>query len=216
MTEKHVLRTCGLFALAWVAQLGGGTLQAQEAAKAGAPAMPRIAVIDMGKVSSDSLLGKAYAAELDKLKNEIEAERTKKQNDLTKLETAVKTLQDEIEKQGQVLSPEALEKKRQELIKRGRERQAFLEDGQQEIERLTARAQEQAQKYNQEFQAKIRPHIEAVVKDKGIDLLIDSQVTITVNKSLDVSQEVIVKADDAERAAKPAGKPATPAKPSGN
>jgi Skp family chaperone for outer membrane proteins len=217
MTEKHVLRTCGLLALAWVAQLGAGALQAQEPAKGAPPSMPRIAVIDMGKVSSDSLLGKSYAAELDKLKNEIEAERTKKQNDLTKLDAAVKALQDEIEKQGQVLSPEALEKKRQDLIKRGRERQAFLEDGQQEIERLTARAQEQAQKYNQEFQTKLRPYIDAVVKDKNIDLLIDSQVTITVNKALDVSQDVIVKADDAERAAKPAAaKPATPAKPSGN
>src|SRR6185503_19454994 len=127
MTEKHVLRTCGLVALAWVAQLGGFALQAQEA-KPGVPTSPRIAVIDMGKVSSDSLLGKSYAAELDKLKNEIESERTKKQNELTKLDAAVKALQEEIEKQGQVLSPEALEKKRQELIKKGRERQAFLED----------------------------------------------------------------------------------------
>ena len=91
------------------------------------------------------------------------------------------------------------------------------EDGEMELRRMTARAQEQAQRFNQEFQAKIRPHIEAVVKDKSIDLVIDSQVTITVNKAFDISAEVIVKADDAERAAK--AKPAAaapPAKPAGN
>lgn len=207
MSDKYGWR--GLSALACALLLAGG-LSAQEPAKA-APQQPRLAVIDMGKVSNDSLLGKSYASELDKLKNEIESERTKKQNELTKLDTALKALQDEVEKQGQVLSPEALEKKRQELTKKARERQAFLEDGQQDIERMTARAQEQAQKYNVEFQGRIRPHIEAVVKEKGIDLLIDSQVTITVNKSLDISTDVIVKADEAERSAKP--KPAAAAKP---
>ncbi len=157
MTDKYGWR--GLSALACALTLAGG-LSAQEPAKAEAKT-PKLAVIDMGKVSSESLLGKSYASELDKLKNEIEAERTKKQNELTKLDTALKALQDEVEKQGQVLSPEALEKKRQELTKKARERQAFLEDGQQDIERMTARAQEQAQKYNVEFQGKIRPHIEA-------------------------------------------------------
>lgn len=172
---------------------------------------PVLAVLDMGRVSGDSLLGKFYAGELDKLRNEIEAERTKKQSDLNKLETAIKALQDEIDKQGQVLSPEALDKKKQDVIKKTRERDAFIEDGQQEIGRLQQRAQAQAQTYNNEFQAKIRPHIEAVVKERGIDILFDSQVTLSVTKAYDVSQEVIVKADDAERAAK--AKPAAGAAP---
>jgi Skp family chaperone for outer membrane proteins len=179
-----------------------GRAEAQQPAAA-AIKPPVIAVIDMGKVSADSLLGKSYAGLLEKLRDEIEAERTKKQNDLNKLDTAIKTLQEEVEKQAQVLSPDALEKKRQELTKKVRDRAAFVEDGQQEIQRLQERAQAQAQTYNNEFQEKIRPHIETVVKDKGIDILLDSQVTLTLNKSYDVSQDVIIKADDAERA-KPA------------
>ncbi len=185
----------GAAALALVA----GSAQAQTA-----PAKsPVIAVIDMAKVSSESLLGKSYAGLIEKLRNEIEAERTKKQNDLNKLDASIKALQDEIEKQAQVLSPDALEKKRQELTKRGRDRQAFVEDGQQEIQRLQERAQAQAQAYNGEFQEKLRPVIDAVVKEKGIDILFDSQVTLTVTKTFDISQDVVVKADDAERA-KPA------------
>ena len=82
---------------------------------------------------------------------------------------------------------------------------------------MQEQAQQRAQALNSEFQIKIKPHIEAVAKEKGIDILLDSQVTLSVSKDFDISQDVIVKADDAERAAKPAAaKPAMPAKPSGN
>ncbi|SRR6266571_2620585 len=192
---------------------------AQEPAPAEKPksavSIPRVAIIDMQRISSETLLGKGYATQLEGLKNEIDAEGTKKQNDLQKLDAQIKALQDDLEKQANVLSPEGLDKKKQEITKRTRERQAFLEDGQAELQRMRERAQQQAQVYNNEFQQRIKPHIEAVAKEKGIDILLDSQVTLTVNKAFDVSQEVIIKADDAERAArakaataKPAEKPA--------
>ncbi len=205
--------------------LGAATpcLLAQEAANP-APARaeakaPRIAVIDMARVSSESLLGKGYASQLESLKNEIDAEGTKKQSELQKMDAAVKALQDELDKQGSVLSPEAVEKKRQEIVKKTRERQAFLEDGQAELQRMRERAQQQAQALNNEFQIRMKPHIEAVAKEKGIDILLDGQVTLTVNRDYDISRDVIVKADDAEKAAKaasgkpPAPRPAVPAPP---
>jgi Skp family chaperone for outer membrane proteins len=186
-----------------------------QAAARGEAKQPKIAVIDMARVSAESLMGKGYAARLEQMRAEIEAEQKKKQSDLEKLDTAVKALQDELEKQQSVLSPEALDKKRQDIVKKGRERQAFLEDGQAELQRMRERAQQQAQVLNNEFQIKIKPHIEAVAKEKGIDILIDSQVTLTTTKDFDISQDVIIKADDAERAARPAAgaaaRPATPA-----
>ena len=42
----------------------------------------QIGVVDMQRISSESLLGKSYAAQIDELKNEMTAERTKKQNEL--------------------------------------------------------------------------------------------------------------------------------------
>src|SRR5262245_33665618 len=91
---------------------------------------PRIAVIDMTRISSESLMGKGYATELEKLQNEINSEGTKKQAELQKMDAAIKALQDELEKQSSVLSADAAEKKRQEIVKKSRDRQAFLEDGQ--------------------------------------------------------------------------------------
>src|SRR5262245_17917827 len=194
---------------------------AQDAASTAGVKAPKIAIIDMARVSSESLMGKSYAAQLEALQNEINSEGTKKQSELQKLDAAIKALQDELEKQGSVLSAEAADKKRQDIVKKGRERQAFLEDGQQEIQRLRERAQQQAQGLNNEFQVKIKPHIEAVAKEKGIDIILDSQVALTVNRDFDISRDVIIKADDAEKAAKASGgaapKPAAapaPAKPS--
>jgi Skp family chaperone for outer membrane proteins len=57
-------------------------------------------VIDMARVSAESLLGKGYAAQLEKLQTDLAAEQNRKQSDLAKLDAALKTLQDELEKQG--------------------------------------------------------------------------------------------------------------------
>jgi outer membrane protein len=175
---------------------------------------PKIAIIDMARVSSESLMGKGYATQLEALQSEINSEGTKKQSDLQKLDAAIKTLQEELEKQASVLSPEASEKKRQEIVKKGRERQAFLEDGQADLQRMREAAQARAQSLNNEFQVKIKPHIDAVAREKGLDIILDAQVTLSVNKEFDISRDVIVKADDAEKAAKGAAGAAA-AKPSG-
>ena len=192
-----------------VALAFAGAAAAQEAARS-----PRVGLIDMARVSAESLLGKSYAAQLEKLQNEISAEATKKQTDLGKLDASIKALQDELEKQGAVLSAEAREKKQTEIVRKTRERQAFLEDGQADINRMRERAQQQAQSINNEFQLKVRPLVEQVAKDKGYDLVLDSQVAYTINKDFDITRDVIVKADETEKA-KPAAAaaPATPPAP---
>jgi len=205
--------------LAALALGAAATAGAQGAAPApDAQRAPRIAVIDMGKVSNDSLLGKSYAAQLDALKKEIDAAGTAKQNELNKRDTEIKALQDELEKQGSVLSPEAADRKRQDIVKKTRDRQAFLEDGQQELQRMRERAQERAQALNAEFQGKVKPHIEATAKAKGIDILLDSQVALTVNGEYDISSDVVTRLDSVEKgtpsaANRPAPAPKAPAAP---
>jgi len=196
--------------------LGAASASAQEPAATKPEAkQPRIAVIDMQRVSSESLLGKGYASQLEALRNEINSEQTKKQAELQKMDAALKALQEELEKQGSVLSEEAKEKKRQEIVKKTRDRQAFLEDGQAELQRMNERAQQQAQSLNGEFQTRIKPIIEAVAKDKGIDIIIDNQAALVMNREFDISRDVIVKADDVEKAGKASGgaKPSPAASP---
>jgi len=171
------------------------------AATAQEPRPPRVAVIDMARVSAESQLGKSYAGQLEKLQNDINAAATQKQAELGKMDAGIKGLQEELEKQGAVLSAEARDKKQQDITRRTRDRQAFLEDGQAEINRMRERAQQQAQSINNEFQLKVRPVVEQVAKEKGFDLVLDSQVAFTINKDFDITPQVIARADEQAKAA---------------
>jgi outer membrane protein len=184
---------------------------AQEPAPASSAGVrnPKIAVINMETISSDSIMGKGYAAQIQGLEREIQTEGTKKQTELAKMDAAIKALQDELDKQAAVLSPEAAERKRQDIVKKTRERQAYVEDGQQELQRMRDQAEQKAQALNNEFQQKIKPHIDAVAKEKGLDIILTSQVALTLNRDFDISRDVITKADAAEKAAQ-AAKPAAP------
>ena len=195
--------------------LVAAALGAQEPAPAAAAAgvrNPRIAVINMETISSESIMGKGYAAQIQGLEREIQTEGTKKQAELAKMDAAIKALQDELDKQAGVLSPEAAERKRQDIVKKTRERQAYVEDGQQELQRMRDQAEQRAQGLNNEFQQKIKPHIDAVAREKGLDIILTSQVALTLNRDFDISRDVITKADAAERAAQ-AAKPAAAPKP---
>ncbi len=187
--------------------LAAGTALAQEVRP------PKVGVIDMARVSAESLLGKTYASQLEKLQNDINAAVTQKQADLGKMDASIKTLQDELEKQGAVLSAEAREKKQQDITRRARDRQAFYEDGQADINRMRERAQQQAQAINNEFQLKVRPVVEQVAKERGFDLVLDSQVAFTINREYDITPQVIVKADESEKAKPAAANPPAAPKP---
>jgi len=176
---------------------------------------PKIAVIDMQQISAESVLGKSYATKIEGLENEIKSEGTKKQGELQKMDAAIKALQDELDKQGSVLSPEAADKKRQDIVKRQRDRQAFLEDGQADLQRMKERAEAQAQAMNAEFQQKLKPAIDAVAKEKGIDILLTSQVALLMNAAYDISKDIIAKADEAAKTAGAAAPAAPAAKPAG-
>jgi Skp family chaperone for outer membrane proteins len=69
------------YLLALFLAASAGLAVAQDTAAPGAAKAevrsPRVAVIDMARVSAETLLGKGYAAQLDTLKNEIDALRSR-------------------------------------------------------------------------------------------------------------------------------------------
>ena len=90
----------------------------------------KMGVVDMQRISQESLLGKSYATKMDQLESEIRSELTKRQNQIAQIDASIKTLQEELQKQSSILSPDAVEKKQQEIVKKNRDRQALAEDSQ--------------------------------------------------------------------------------------
>jgi Skp family chaperone for outer membrane proteins len=193
-----------LLAAAVLCAAGAAASLAQE----GAARSPRIGVIDAERIWAESQLGKGYAAQIDKLQKDLEAEGAKRQTEIQKLEATIKTLQEDLQKQQGVLSQEARDRKEQEILKKRREGEALVEDAQRELQRMRERAIAQRDGLQADFQQKVRPHIDAVAREKGIDIILLSQVAMTVNKDFDISKDVIAKADAAPRAAAPAAAPA--------
>ncbi len=177
-----------------------------------APGPARVTIVDMARISSESGMGKYYVAQLDKLNTEISAATAQKQNELGKIDNEINALEEELKKQGSVLSQEARDKKQQEITRKKRDRAALLEDGTAEINRMRERANQQAQQVTQDFQIKVRPIIEQVAKEKGFDIIIDSQFAYTVGREFDITAEVIARAvaPAAAAASTPAPKPAAP------
>ena len=199
------------FVLALVAAAASSVV-AQEPAKA-----PKVAVVSLQRVFRDSLMGKGYSVQLDALQKDLDSRIAKSQAEVQKLDSAMKAIQDELDKQGAVLSEEARQQKQVELTRKGRERQAFVEDAQAELQRVRDRAEQQAGNLRNEFQVKVKPFLEAVSKEKGIDILLEEQATVGgLGKDSDLTPAVVAKADDAEKAGKSsaaAPKPTPPAAP---
>ena len=95
-------------------------------------------------------------------------------------------------------------------MKKNRERQALAEDSQADIQRMQQAAQGKAQEYQVDFNTKIQPILQAVGKEKGLDFILDRATIVLINPELDITRDVIVKADDAEKAARPAAPAAAP------
>jgi Skp family chaperone for outer membrane proteins len=180
---------------------------------------PKIAVVDFQRIQNESLPGKALKQQLQTLKNEIDAKVTKIQNDIQKIDTQIKAMQEELQKVGASASPEFVERKQADIVKKQREGEALAQDGRAEVQRDQAKAEQQAQALQNDFQGKIKPTLELVAKEKGLDLLLDSQIALTINANFDISQDVIVKANEQEAAraktgaAKPAAAAPAAAKP---
>jgi outer membrane protein len=173
----------------------------------------KMGVVDMQRISQESLLGKSYATRMDQLESEIRSELTKRQNQIAQIDASIKTLQDELQKQSAILSADAVEKKQQDIVKKNRDRQALTEDSQADIQRMQQAAQQKAQEFQVEFNTKIQPILQAVGKEKGLDFILDRATIVLINTELDITRDVIVKADDTEKAARPAAAAPAAAKP---
>jgi Skp family chaperone for outer membrane proteins len=171
---------------------------------------PRLAVLDLDRVANESVLGKEYAGRLETLQKVFQAEGQKRQAELNRRDERIKTLGEQFQKEQGVLSDEAAQQKQDEIVKLQREREIFRQDSQTELERLQERAQRQADTLSGELRGKLAPYVESVVKERGIDLLVDRRVCVTADAAFDVSAEVIRRADEAHRSGATKATPVAP------
>jgi outer membrane protein len=166
-------------------------------AQVAAPPSPplRMAFVDLQRIAAESTEGKAASAK-------VQALTQKKSAELSDKTKALQANEQKIQQGGAVLSADARAQAQKEIDRLTVEIDRFQQDANAEVQELQ-------QQLQGDFQEKLRPVLDGVVKELGVGLLFSAgdAGAIFIDPSLDITGEVIKRFD----AAKPAtAKPAAP------
>jgi len=199
MTRFSVAAVCGLLMVST-------TAFAQAPAPPPAAAVPppqtaqaplRMAFLDLQRVAAESTEGKAASGK-------VQALTQKKTGELAEKTKSLKANQEKLQQGGAVLNDAARAQTQREIDRLTVEIDRFQEDANAEVQQLQ-------QELQGDFQEKLRPVVDALVKELAIGLLFSAgdAGAIYVDPSLDITGEVIKRFDSGKYA--PLAKPAAPA-----
>ena len=157
----------------------------------------RMAFLDLQRIAAESAEGKVASGKVQELTK-------KKTGELAEKTKALQANQEKLKAGGTVLNEAARAQTQREIDRLTVEIDRFQEDANAEVQGLQ-------QELQGEFQEKLRPVVDAVVKELAIGLLFSAgdAGAIYVDPSLDITGEVIKRFDSGKYAA--AAKPAAPA-----
>jgi len=170
-----------------------------------APSAPmKMAFVDLQRIAAESSEGKAASAK-------VQALTQKKSAELAEKTKSLQANQQKLQQGGAVLNDAARAQAQKEVDRLTVEIDRFQQDANAEVQELQ-------QQLQGEFQDKLRPVLDAIVKELSIGLLFSygDAGAIFIDPSLDITPDVIKRFDSAKpTAAAPAtgAKPAPTAKP---
>jgi outer membrane protein len=166
-----------------------------------APSAPmKMAFVDLQRIAAESSEGKAASAK-------VQALTQKKSAELGEKTKALQANQQKLQQGGAVLNDAARAQAQKEVDRLTVEIDRFQQDANAEVQELQ-------QQLQSEFQDKLRPVLDAIVKELSIGLLFSygDAGAIFIDPSLDITADVIKRFDVAKPAAA-APAPAAGAKP---
>ena len=137
----------------------------------------QIVYLDLDNIVSNTKAGKLIMSNLEKSKKSTLAKFEKKEKELKKIEN-------DINKQKNILSEEELKKK---LVEFRKEINIFQTDRQNVINEFNKK---KVQEFNNFFK-KITPIIQSYLSEKNIDIVLDRKNIFVASKKKDITQEII-------------------------
>ena len=137
----------------------------------------QIVYLDLDNIVGNTKAGKLIISNLEKSKKSALTKFEKKEKELKKIE-------DDINKQKNILSEEELKKK---LVEFRKEINVFQTDRQNVINQFNKKKIEE---FNNFFK-KITPIIQSYVSEKNIDIVLDRKNIFVASKKKDITQEII-------------------------
>ena len=159
------------------------------------PEGAKIAFVVLQRVVAESAEGKLASAR-------VQALQQKKVAELNERQKAAQGLQEKLDKSGAVMSEAARADLTKQVERANVDIQRATQDAQAEVQELQQQLQE-------EFQRRIAPIIEAVGKEKGLHYIFNGPDSglVWADASLDITNDVVKKFDQAKPAPPTAAKP---------
>jgi len=165
------------------------------------PAGAKIAYVNLQLIANQSAEGKSLTAK-------VQALMAKKQGEAQAKQKALADAQQKLQTSGTLISDTARTALEKDIERMNVEGQRFQQDAQAEINELS-------QQLQNEFQQKLFPILDALVKEHDLHLLLSAADAgiVAGNPGIDLTMEAVKKLDDRTLAggAKPAAPAATPA-----
>lgn len=158
----------------------------------------RMAFLDLQRIAAESGEGKVASGQ-------VQALTKKKTAELEEKTKALKANQEKLQQGGSVLNDATRAQTEREIQRLTTEIDRFQEDANAEVQELQ-------QGLQKEFEGKLRPIVDGIVKELAIGLLFSASDAgaIYVDPSLDITAEVIKRFDSSKGAAPSTAKPAAP------
>jgi outer membrane protein len=155
------------------------------------PEGAKIAYVDLQRIAQSSAEGKAAATKIQEYEK-------KKLGEIQDKNKALEDMRKKLEQGGTVLSEAARAQTEKDIDRNTRELQFLQQSAQAERDQLE-------RELNNEFQRKLNPIIEAVAKEKGLQMLfsIRDNGAVWADTGLDLSDEVIKRFDASTKTAPP-------------
>jgi outer membrane protein len=153
------------------------------AAPAVAADAPKIAVVDFQKALQSVKDGEVAKKKIDDAMKE-------KQNNIKNMETQLRTMKDEYDKQSLILSEAARKQKEQEFMNAQMQYQQTAQQAEQEMQELYAQVMDG-------LITKMRAIASEIGKEKGYDLILETSAGGVVywGNTLDITQDLITRYD---------------------
>lgn len=156
-----------------------------------------VAVVDLARVSDESLIGQDLAGQLNELQGALEDTLQDRRTRVQESRTTFQGMVDAFQAERDSLSEADARARENELVDRQQALQELIQAAQVDAEGARRRLQAEVARLTTQLDQEIRPHIQAVAEELGVDVLLPRSQVVFAKPVLDITDQVIARVDEA-------------------
>ncbi len=159
-----------------------------------------VAVVDLARVSDETLVGQLLANQLETLQAELESELGTRRQRVEERQVEFQSLVEAFQEEREGLADADAQAREADLLERQQSLQELIQAAQVDADAAQRRFQNEVARLTAQLESDIRPHLNEVAESLGVNLLLPRSQTVFNQPELDITDRVIARVDDAFRA----------------